>query len=262
MPLIWHTDLDHGGRWWSLTTDTREWLWTNPDGAVALERAERVEPGVPFIDAGGGEECFPGLLGAADHGDAWNRVWLGTRQSAYVDTAHGRLTRRVEQSEPTLQLAYALAPDESPRDVPGPLAHGTHAVHLQLALTGDARLVAPAGATVAVLDHPAVGDVAEASWPGLDGRDLSVLGAPDGDPGPTLAILRGLASGREPAEVYVVDGDHMLGLRWSGDDPGAVGLLLKRDLGADRRVVVAPLVEALGATQWWLELAAYERTDV
>ena len=37
-PLTVDTDPLHGGRWTSLRTDHREWLWTNPDPETARAR--------------------------------------------------------------------------------------------------------------------------------------------------------------------------------------------------------------------------------
>ena len=89
VPLHWSVDLDRGGRWTSLSTADREWLWTNPDPAIAAERAtvrggaaDGHEPA--FVDAGGGEECWPTVRGEPDHGAAWSRTWSGHPSDATV----------------------------------------------------------------------------------------------------------------------------------------------------------------------------------
>jgi hypothetical protein len=48
--LAVRADLAHGGRWTSLATPEREWLWRNPRVPDAARAA--VEPGDPFVDAG------------------------------------------------------------------------------------------------------------------------------------------------------------------------------------------------------------------
>jgi hypothetical protein len=75
VPLSVRTDPVWGGRWTSLRSFEREWLWTNPDTEIAQAR-KRVLPGAAFVDAGGAEECFPTVRGRKpDHGDAWTRTW-------------------------------------------------------------------------------------------------------------------------------------------------------------------------------------------
>lgn len=250
VPLAWHTDVDHGGRWWSLTTGMREWLWTNPAPTTALARLE-VQPGDDFVDAGGGEECFPHVRGVPDHGDAWSRVWDGARLHAQVDTEAGSLARTVVEGEDGLRVAYAL--DGGERE-------WTHAVHLLLDLSETARLVVPAGAGMTVLDHPEPGQEADAVWPTVDGTDLSVLGPDDGTA--VCAVLDDLGP---DAEAYVVDGDAMLRLRWGGDTETRPGMMLWRNLrgwpddGPYRSIGVEPLVRGRGAASWWLEVTAYER---
>ncbi|GAB3698558.1 hypothetical protein [Mariniluteicoccus flavus] len=260
VPLAWATDLDHGGRWWSLTTDQREWLWTNPDGAIALDRVG-VVPGDEFVDAGGGEECFPHVRGVPDHGDAWSRVWEGARAAAHVDTDHGRLARTVSEHPERLRLDYALTPEGPPTE--GPTGPVTHAVHLLLDVSTDARLVVPSAVRTTVLDHPEVGQDAEAVWPTIDGVDLTRLGPDDGTA--TCAVLRGLGDGGRAAEAYVVDGDAMLGLRWGSDGTAEPGMMMWRNLAGwpdpqpYRSIGVEPMIEFSGPATWWLEVTAYER---
>ncbi|OYO21505.1 hypothetical protein CGZ93_10210 [Enemella dayhoffiae] len=262
VPLALAIDFDHGARWWSLTAGQREWLWTNPDGAVQIARVDAV-PGDDFIDAGGGEECFPCVRGIPDHGDAWSRVWDGARPTAHVDTDFGRLHRTVSDRDGTLRIDYLVEPGEAAyaRGDHSPTAPVTHAVHLLLELSDRARLEVPGARLMTVLDHPHTGTVTETAWPRLDGVDLSRLG-PD-DESVACAVLRGLAEPEAPAEAYVVDGSELLHLRWQADDPAAVGLMLWRNLGGwpaekpYRSIGVEPLVEAAG--EWWLEITAYAK---
>ena len=101
-PLTVDTDPLHGGRWTSLRTDHREWLWTNPDPETARARRS-VTPGVAFVDAGGVEECFPTIRGKPDHGDAWTRVWSAAGPTAVVNVpGAGWLSRRISGDSPVV----------------------------------------------------------------------------------------------------------------------------------------------------------------
>ncbi|MFC3894567.1 hypothetical protein ACFOWZ_24060 [Lentzea rhizosphaerae] len=73
VPLHAEVDRDLGGRWTTLRTAHREWLWHRADPARSA-----VAPGDPFVDAGGLEECIPTVRGTPDHGDAWSRPWHET----------------------------------------------------------------------------------------------------------------------------------------------------------------------------------------
>ena len=262
VPLALATDLDHGARWWALTAGNREWLWTNPDGAVQAARLE-VRPGDAFVDAGGAEECFPCIRGIPDHGDAWTRVWDGSRPTARAETDFGVLSRTLTEREGTLRLDYLIEPNEAAytRDDGSPTAPVTGAVHLLLELSEAAQLVLPGAGPMLVLDQPTAGEATQAAWPMFGDADLSQFGAEDGTA--LCAILRGLAAPGAPAEAYVLDGDAMLHLRWQADDPAAVGLMLWRNLGGwpsehpYRSIGVEPMVEAPGA--WWLEITVYTR---
>jgi hypothetical protein len=84
-------DLSHGGRWTSLRTGDREWLWSRPDPA-----RDQARPGQPFIDAGGLEECIPTVRGAPDHGAVWPEAWRALDDAtAVVDVADFTLTRTI-----------------------------------------------------------------------------------------------------------------------------------------------------------------------
>jgi len=197
-PLTVEVDERHGGRWTSLRTSTREWLWRNP--AVADARAA-VRPGAAFVDAGGGEECFPTVRGEPDHGDVWTRDW----RHGDVRTGALGLHRQI-RTNGAATVTY---------DVTGP--PGTpfvHAVHLLLDVSEQARLEAPA--TVAhLLDGPG-GTV---PWP----SGLDALGPDDGTA--VAAVLPGCAA------ATVVDGPDALSLSWRVlADEAECSLLLWRNL--------------------------------
>ncbi len=206
VPLTLTTDAQHGGRWTSLRTGRREWLWTNPDPAVIHARGA-VAPSDPFVDAGGVEECVPTVRGVPDHGDAWSRVWSGDPASVELPGI-GRLTRRVSTNPDGLDVSYELA------GVPG--TPFLHAVHALLDVGPSARIEVPELTSMLVLDPdpPRV-----LPWP----SGLDKLGPDDGTA--TCALLSGCR------EVLVVDGDDALRLTWTA--PGhdeLCSLLLWRNL--------------------------------
>ncbi|HET7723122.1 MAG TPA: hypothetical protein VFK68_00675 [Propionibacteriaceae bacterium] len=187
VPLRLETDPLHGGRWTSLRTIRREWLWTNPDPAVVAARG-RVVPGGDFVDAGGVEECVPTVRGLPDHGDAWSRPWTPTGMVELPGL--GRLHRTVTTGD-QVDVAYVLT------GVPG--TPFVHAVHALLELGPEARLEAEQPSSVVVLDpYPH-----ERPWP----SGLDRLGPDDGTA--TCAVLQGCR------HATVVDGDDALELSWS-----------------------------------------------
>lgn len=205
VPLTLVTDLRHGGRWVSLRSPAREWLWTNPAEGIAESRAA-VAPGDSFVDAGGVEECLPTIRGVPDHGDAWSRPWAGEPASVAVP-GFGRLHRRATGTAP-LRIDYDLS------GTPGTAF--LHAVHALLDLTPSARLLAPGATTMLVLD-PAP---SWSTWP----AGLDRLGPDDGTA--VCALLPGCR------EATVVDGDESLTFQWSaesGDDLSS--LVVWRNLG-------------------------------
>ena len=212
VPLHWSVDLDRGGRWTSLSTADREWLWTNPDRAIAAERASvRADPAdhpePAFVDAGGGEECWPTVRGAPDHGAVWSRIWSGHPSDATVTIPGvGSLHRRITGSE-SVDVSYEIA------GAPG--TGFLHAVHLLVDVGPTARLLVPGTPTMQVLDS----DRPDRRWP--DGLDR--LGPDDGTA--VCALLPGTTT------VTVVDGRHALRLGWhSSDHPEQSSLLLWRNL--------------------------------
>ncbi|WP_375424961.1 hypothetical protein [uncultured Friedmanniella sp.] len=262
VPLELTTDLEHGGRWASLRTATREWCWVNPRPDVADARL-RVSLEDAFVDAGGVEECWPTVRGRPDHGDAWARTWSGAAEDASVVVPGvGRLRRRVTGGA-AVDVGY---------EVTG--APGTpflHAVHALLDLSPHAWIELPQARTLTLLDgDDSDPDPGERPWP----SGLDRFGPDDGTA--VCALVPRCSS------ATVVDGDDALGLEWWSDRPELCSLLLWRNLGgwpADgpyRSVGVEPLVgraadfstaapgecatlDASGAFRWRLRVAALRR---
>jgi hypothetical protein len=139
----------HGGRWTSLRTGGREWLWHRPS-----EDRFSVRPGDAFVDVGGVEECIPTVRGAPDHGAAWSRPWV----DGYVNCGDFQLWRRFIADS----VAYRLEASPGYRFV--------WAAHALLDVSPSAVLEAPAG-TQTRIDGGVV-----ASWP----TPLAALGPDDG----------------------------------------------------------------------------------
>ncbi|SEQ72577.1 hypothetical protein [Microlunatus flavus] len=199
-PLVLDVDLAHGGRWTSLRTREREWLWTNPDRTVQGARPH-VRPGDAFVDAGGVEECFPTLRGTPDHGDVWSRPWSGSPDDATVTVAGARLRRTVRVGNDTdgsVVLGYTVEGE--------PGAPFVHAVHALLDVGPEARLEVPGAGTMVVLDV----DDPVRTWP----SGLDRLGPDDGTA--VCAVLPGVE------EATVTDGAEALRFRWEA--PGRAGL--------------------------------------
>lgn len=206
VPLELGTDLDHGGRWTSLRTATREWCWTNPDDDVQRARPE-VRAGHAFVDAGGVEECLPTVRGRPDHGNAWSQPWRGTPADASVVVpAVGTLRRRV-RSGADVGVRYEL------RGEPG--TPFLHAVHALLELSPAARITVPQARSMTLLD----GDGVALPWP----SGLDRLGPDDGSA--DCALIP------DCSVAIVVDRDEALKLEWWADRPGLCSLLLWRNLG-------------------------------
>lgn len=189
VPLALTTDEQHGGRWTSLRTERREWLWTNPDPAVIVARGG-VEPSDPFVDAGGVEECVPTVRGVPDHGDAWSRAWSADPASVDLPDV-GRLTRTIRATADGVDLRYTLV------GVPG--TRFLHAVHALLDVGPTAHIEVPEVTSTVVLDP----ERRVVAWP----SGLDRLGPDDGTA--TCALLSGCR------EVLVVDGDDALGFAWT-----------------------------------------------
>jgi hypothetical protein len=256
-PLVVETDTGHGGRWTSLRSRGREWLWTNPDPGV-IEARGLVRPDGPFIDAGGVEECFPTVRGQPDHGDAWSRPWRGSGPSARVSVPGDLVLNRSIRSASGLEIDYTITGSPGSRFL--------HAVHALLDLGPEARLEVPGTHTMRVLDveNPV------RPWP----SGLDRLGPDDGTA--VCAVIPGCR------EVMVVDGDHSLRFAWdSAENRDRCSLMVWRNLrgwpatGPYRSIGVEPMVGSAadlslagaadcvelggdGSFSWFLRITAYQ----
>jgi hypothetical protein len=262
-PLTVRTDLALGGRWTSLATPEREWLWRNPQVSDA-ERAA-VVPGDAFVDAGGGEECFPTLNGPSDHGEVWSQPWTSDCDgAARVRTGDLALRRRFSEADGVVRASYTI-------DGP-PGASVLHAVHLLLDLRPGARLEVPGRPDVLVVEWPERGATASSTWPDGRGVPFDVLGPDDGTA--RCAVVAA-------DQVDIVDGADRLSLSW-GVEPGyaaPVSFVVWRNLGGwpagapYRSIGIEPLLGAesnldrarpdqvahlddAGRMAWWLEASA------
>lgn len=268
MSLHVATDLPLGGRWTSLRSVTaageREWLWRNP--VVPYDQRAAVRPGQAFVDAGGGEECFPSVTGAPedghDHGDVWSRPWVGTQADAAARTRTGlTLRRRLREDGGAVRADYEIS---------GPVGTPVlHAVHLLLAVGPQAQIVVPGEPAVTVLDRPRPGSQVRTTWPDGDGVGLDHLGPDDGTA--RCAVVASSA-------VEIIDGADRLQLRWGTDSGAPTSFLLWRNLGGwpdggpYRSFGIEPMLGATGALAtaapeevaviseraltWWLEIGA------
>jgi hypothetical protein len=207
VPLTAETDPLHGGRWTSLRTSEREWLWTNPDATIRRAR-QRVAPGVGFVDAGGAEECFPTIRGEPDHGDAWTRAWSADGSTAVVDVpGFGRLSRRISGRSP-LFIEYEVTAR------PGTVF--LHALHALIDVTPQAHLMVPDAGRMIVLDE----NDPTRRWP----SGLDRLGPDDG-----TAICALIPECRG---ATVIDDEYALTFSWNSTSaPELCSLLLWRNLG-------------------------------
>lgn len=162
-------DLEHGGRWTSLQSQSgREWLWHRDEMLAARNAAQ---PGDLFVDAGGFEECFPTIAGAYDHGDVWSRPWRSDGDRAITTSDGYELERRIEIDHQRIVASYRLTAAPGFRFV--------WAGHASLALTEEARLNAPAGSRVRLWPnhwqtYPKL-DQQEGAWPSPLGTPLDTL---------------------------------------------------------------------------------------
>ncbi|GHH50791.1 hypothetical protein [Lentzea cavernae] len=244
VPLHAEVDHDLGGRWTSLRTADREWLWHRADPARA-----GVTPGSAFVDAGGLEECVPTVRGLPDHGDAWSRRWHRTG----VDCPDFTLTRAMGSHDGAVVADYELVAEPGYRFV--------WAAHALLDVGPRARLDAPAGTSVLIADpEPVLRD-----WP----ANLDALGPDDGTA--VGAVL-------ERGQIRVVDGDQQLDLRVECEgQPVSIALWRNlcgwpearpyRSVGVepmlgrtfDRADTTRPVavVPASGSVRWRLTITAY-----
>lgn len=245
VPVYAEVDNTLGGRWTSLRTARREWLWHRPHAARA-----NVKPGEVFVDAGGLEECVPTVRGTPDHGDAWSRPWgeTGVRCPEFL------LRRRIEPKNGAVIADYELSAEPGYRFV--------WAAHALLDVGPKAHLVAPEGTPVLITDPTPV----LRGWP----AGLDVLGPDDGTA--VGAVL-------ECGQIRVVDGDHQLDMHVEcADQPVSIALwrnlrgwpegapyrsvgvepMLGRTFDRDDTSRPVAVVPASGVVRWRLTLTAFE----
>ncbi|TQS44743.1 hypothetical protein [Cryptosporangium phraense] len=192
-------DPAHGGRWTSLVSGGREWLWSRPSPARFA-----VAPGDTFVDVGGVEECLPTVRGVPDHGDVWSRPWTALPGEARVSAPDFALRRTIRTDGDAVHVGYTL------RAAPG--FRFVWAAHALLDVSASARLAAPAG-TPTLVDGAGV-----VAWPA---GGLDRLGPDDGTA--VGAVLRDC-----PA-VTVDDGERLSFTLHAPDQP--VSVALWRNLG-------------------------------
>ncbi|HEY9290312.1 MAG TPA: hypothetical protein VIP98_03435 [Microlunatus sp.] len=181
--------------------------------------------GEPFVDAGGVEECFPTVRGRPDHGAAWTLRWHQLRQQDHEPVGKGRAPRtdRCTLDDVTLQRTVTESAEQTMIGyrIDGPPGlHFVHAVHALLDLSDRARIVIDGNPPMQVFDHPVV---EQASWPMLDGVDVSYL---------TPIDQTAYAMIIDCSAVDVIDGPHRLHLDWQVADGSApTSLLYWRNLG-------------------------------
>lgn len=213
------TDPARGGRWTSLRIAGREWLWHR----AAPERAS-AQPGAPFIDAGGLEECIPTVRGTPDHGSAWNRSWRRIGDADVVDCIDFALRRRLSISHDGILARYRVDAEPGYRFV--------WAAHALLDLSVGASISLPDGLPTRVyreaaplLDRPWPDSAPYLvdEWPEPVGLPLSQLGADDG------TALGAIVVGAH--EVTVVDGKYRLRMRVEADSGVPCAVAIWRNLG-------------------------------
>lgn len=204
------TDRALGGRWTSLRAGGREWLWTNPHADITDARPH-VRPGDAFVDAGGGEECYPCVQKPFDHGVVWSRPWQADGDGEAAEGDGYRLARRIERAGDALEVTYRASAVE-PREV-------LHATHLLLDLSTDARLAPGPHAPLAF-------------WDVRPDAEIEELGGEEG-------YIEALGDGRRSAMCYtipdcrtltVIDGDDELHLELSAADGVPLGFIIWRNL--------------------------------
>ncbi len=222
IPLAVTVDLAHGGRWTSLRTPDREWLWHRD-----APQRDSVRPGDPFVDAGGLEECLPTVRGAPDHGALWSRPWSPTDSGAVVEAAGLRLHRTVTVDRGVVRASYELTGRPGTAFI--------WAGHALLALSPYSRLAADPGPVrlfadcadlvrAAGMPWPTGAEHWDATWPAPFGTRLDLLGPDD------ATAIGAILLGR--CELAVTDGADTLSLSLSGKAPsGPISFALWRNLG-------------------------------
>lgn len=213
------TDLTHGGRWTSLRVAGREWLWHRADPARTS-----VRPGVPFIDAGGLEECIPTVRGMPDHGLAWSRPWRRIGDEDVADCAEFRLHRRVSTSPDGVLARYRVEAEPGYR-----FLWSAHAL-LDLSIGATISLpdglqtrVYPEAAALLERPWPESAPYLVGKWPVPFGLAISHLGPDDGTAvGATVVGAQ---------EVEVADGPHRLRMRVDAAPSVPSAVAIWRNLG-------------------------------
>ncbi|MEU1529697.1 hypothetical protein [Streptomyces fagopyri] len=217
MPLDIVTDPHHGGRWTSLATPGREWLWHRTDPA-----RQQAFPGAAFVDAGGLEECVPTVRGAPDHGDVWSRPWTREGAAESVRGTDFTLRRTIRATDDGAEADYVLTAEPGFRFV--------WAAHALLDLSAAATLHLPEGAptrlfpeAAAFVDRPwpAGAPWITGAWPSPCGVPLHRLGPDDGTAVGAVVDAR---------QACVHDGPDRLGLALHAEEQ-PVSVALWRNLG-------------------------------
>lgn len=267
VPLVAETDLTLGGRWVSLRSQpegsrAREWLWSNH---AELAARAVVNGQTPFVDAGGGEECFPSLRTPYDHGLVWNRSWHRLGDDDAVEAEGFSLSRTLTQTDGMVRSRYRLTSRKQ--------AETVHAVHFLLDLSPAAELhPGPHGRPVFFNPEP-VDEVSR-----LGGIDALIRSLGSGDRGANCYLLPGCRT------VRVVDGPDVLEFTLDGPADLPLGLVVWRNLegwpedGPYRSIGIEPAVGGAAdlpsafeggsvhlrpeaAVEWALTLSAWRRSD-
>lgn len=209
LPLEVRTDPALGGRWTSLRAGDREWLWQRPDQARTS-----VQPGQPFVDAGGLEECLPTVRGLPDHGDVWSRPWRTDGTAEVVQHPDFTLARRITAGGDSLRVRYVLRAEPGYRFL--------WVAHALLDVSEQAVLRVADG-TRTRLYREADASYVEGPWPApWQGIRLDQLGPDDGTA--VGAILTGCHG------ATVLDGTDALSFALRADPSVPVSLALWRNL--------------------------------
>lgn len=171
------TDPAHGGRWTSLRSAGREWLWHRP----APERDTAV-PGDAFVDAGGLEECVPTVRGRPDHGEAWARPWTRwTDGTEHVLGESFTLARSIRTTADDAQVDYTLTARPGFRFVWAAHALLDLSRHATLHMTpGAPTRLFPEAAPLLGTTWPTGAPWITGPWPTPHGLPLDRLGPDDG----------------------------------------------------------------------------------
>ncbi len=280
VPLDVRINAEHGGRWTSLYSGGREWLWRRDD-----MRRSQVEVGDAFVDAGGLEECVPTVRGTPDHGEAWSRAWTaldGAGLEHEVCCDDFELTRRISVSGGAVVADYRLAAAPGYRFVwaghalldvgPGATVRLDPAARVRLFPEAAAYLSTP---------WPQGARWIEGDWPEPHGLHLSSLGPDDGTA--VGAVVYRADGPGAPASALIVDGTDQLRMDLEADaQPASVALWRNlrgfpqpgpyRSIGvepmlgrvfdlADAREGDCAVVPAGGEVRWRMTVSCYRRAE-